>query len=604
MKHAEPRPLELLAPARDLQVGRAAIMHGADAVYIGASAFGARASAGNSVEDIAELCRFAHQFRAKVYTTVNTIVYERELEAVRRLIDKLYQAGVDAIIVQDMALLRMQLPPIELHASTQCDTRTPEKAEFLQEAGFSQIVLARELTLPEIKAITERVKVPVEVFIHGALCVSYSGRCHASQALCGRSANRGECAQICRLPYTLTDANGKVLARDKHLLSLHDFNTTASLQQLVDAGASSFKIEGRLKDEAYVKNITAHYRRKLDEIIAANPDRYRRASCGTVNLNFTPSPQKSFNRGFTSYFLNERRPASIASIYTPKSLGEPMQNLDDLHNGDGLSFFTSRGEYTGFLVNGVRGGRPVPNKPIQIPKNASFFRTTDVAWDKTMSRTDTASRRISLKIKLFSNRIEGEDERGVRVVLPHSLQPEAARKPQNIRAYFEKLGDTIYSLADFELHLPADSFIPASALTALRRSLTEALDSAAVATYRRNLRAKENPEAKYPAEKLDYRDNVANSLADKFYRDHGVKQIEPAMETTAAPAKAGTVVMTTRHCVLRELGLCLRELKANGRELPKLPLTLRSSARNGSSGSTATLHVRPDCARCEMQITL
>lgn len=591
-----PRPLELLAPARDADVARAAILHGADAVYIGPESFGARAAAGNSVDDIRELCEFAHRYRAKVYVTVNTIVTDREIPAAVSLIERLYRAGVDAIIVQDMGLLNVELPPIELHASTQCDTRTPEKASFLEEVGFSQIVLARELTLPEIRAIHSKVNVPLEVFVHGALCVSYSGRCHASQALCGRSANRGECAQICRLPYTLTDASGAVLARDKHLLSLHDFNASAMLRELAAAGASSFKIEGRLKDAAYVKNITAYYRSLLDALIAEEPERYCRASCGRVSHTFTPNPYKSFNRGFTSFFLQDRHPAELASLLTPKSLGEPLASLADVRNGDGLSFFTRKGEYTGFMVNGIIHGVPVPNKPVHIPKGATFFRTTDKAWQKLMSRPDTASRLIAIDIVLYDNRIEACDERGCRVVLPHSLPMEEARQPMDVRRQFDRFGGTSYYLRDFRNAIKENVFIPASAIASLRRELITAIDASAAATYAHTYRRKGNPSARYPQACLDYKDNVANAKAKDFYERHGVKKIEPAMEVTPGKKPAGTVLMTSRHCVLRELGLCLSEARKAGKPLPKLPLKMRGASRE--------LYLKFDCKHCEMQVTL
>jgi len=592
-----PRPLELLAPARDTAIAREAIIHGADAVYIGASGFGARASACNDVAEIASLCSFAHSFRARVYVTVNTIVYPSELPKVQALIEQLYNVGVDAVIVQDMGLLRLSLPPIELHASTQCDTRTPAKARFLQEVGFSQIVLARELTLREIREVCREVSVPIEVFVHGALCVSYSGRCHASQALCSRSANRGECAQICRLPFTLTDNSGHVLARNRHLLSLHDFNASPHLRDLVEAGASSFKIEGRLKDATYVKNVTAYYRRALDEIIAAEPGRYCRASCGTTDFSFTPALEKSFNRGFSTYFLTQRRPRNLASTLTPKSLGEPLTSLSDVHNGDGLSFFTPKGEYTGFLVNGVEGSRVIPNKRIAIPRGVQFFRTTDVAWQRLMARGDTATRRIAIDITLHPGRIEACDERGCRVVLSHELPLELASRPMDFSRYFAKLGDTIYTLRSFESHIPATQFAPASALTQLRRRLVKALDSNARATYRRPLRRPENREVRYPNAILSFADNVANPAAEQFYREHGVTDIEPAMEVGASAPKPGTRVMTTRHCVLRELGLCLRQADSQqDRRAINMPLTL--------SGAGRPLTIECDCKACEMQISL
>lgn len=590
------RALELLAPARNSEIAKAAILHGADAVYIGAEAFGARSAAGNSVEDIAELCEYAHRYRARVYVTINTIVYEQELSAVQQLIKRLYHAGVDALIVQDMSILEMDIPPIELHASTQCDTRTPAKARFLDKMGFSQIVLARELSIDEIKNICNEVKAKVEVFVHGALCVSYSGRCQASQVLCGRSANRGECAQICRMPYTLTDASGKVWAKNKHLLSLHDFNASASLLQLAEVGASSFKIEGRLKDAAYVKNITAYYRLLLDKIIADNPDKYCRSSYGRVELKFEPNPQKSFNRGFTDYFLTNRRPKNLASLDTPKSLGEPLSSLKDVHNGDGLAYFNERGEYEGFNVNGIKGNMPVPNRAVRFPKNVKFFRTADIHWQKLIERDDTAKRRIALNITLYPNRIEAEDERGCRVILPHKLPIQAAEKPFDPSSYFAKLGDTIYFLNNFNNCLEPNSFVPASALTSLRRELVTALDRAAKATHLHSYRLKEQPDACYPYENLDYRDNVANNLAAKVYSRHGVKHIQRAIETDKSKVQSGTVVMTTRHCPLRELGLCLKQNKKIGKPSPILPLTL--------TGAPKPLRLVPHCDVCECTIEI
>ena len=337
------RELELLAPAANAEIAIEAILHGADAVYIGPPSHGARKAASNSLEDIKKVVDFAHQYRARVYATVNTIIYENELTGVEELIRKLYIIGVDAIIVQDMGILRMDLPPIALHASTQCDTRTVEKARFLEDVGFSQIVLARELTLEEIRKIHESVDVPLECFVHGALCVSYSGRCHASQAVKGRSANRGACAQICRLPFTLSDAKGEVLIKDKHLLSLKDFNLSENIEDLIEAGVSSFKIEGRLKEVGYVKNVVAYYRKKIDAVIDKYPDMYRRSSFGYSKVDFTPQLDKSFNRGFTTYFLHNRRPDAISSPNTPKSMGEIINDVNQLNNGDGISFFNTKG---------------------------------------------------------------------------------------------------------------------------------------------------------------------------------------------------------------------------------------------------------------------
>lgn len=582
------RALELLAPAGNAEIAIEAMRHGADAVYIGPPSHGARKSAANSLDDIRRVVDFARQFRARVYATVNTLVYENELLQAERLVNDLYRTGVDGLIVQDMALLEMDLPPIALHASTQCDTRTPEKARFLQDVGFSQIVLARELTLDEIREICESVSVPVECFVHGALCVSYSGRCHASQACMGRSANRGECSQMCRLPYTLTDAQGRVLIRDQHLLSLRDFNTLKMLDKMVDAGVSSFKIEGRLKEVSYVKNVVAAYRRRLDEIIEANPEKYRRSSFGRTELTFSPQLNKSFNRGFTTYFLNGRRPMNISNPLTPKSMGEEIKDITRLNNGDGISFLNRDKKLDGGIVNGVRNGRIESRTSLDIPKGSRIYRTYDRVWQQTMAR-DTAKRNVTVDIKLDATGVTASDERGVMVRLPLDTKISVARTPQNHRVPFEKLGNTIYRLREFTNELPEEAFIPASVLTALRRKLIERMDAANLATLPLDLRRPENKSAIYPSESLDYRDNVANSLAEQFYRRHGVKSIEKAMEVTDK-VESGDTLMTTRHCILRELGMCKRK---KGRH-PAEPLYLTSGPNRFRLGF--------DCNRCEMKV--
>lgn len=588
------RPLELLSPAKDLQTGITAINHGADAVYIGPQAFGARAAASNSTADIARLCDYAHRFRAKVYVTLNTILYPHELKQAESLIHDLYKAGADALIVQDMGILRLDLPPIQLHASTQCDTRTPDKAVFLQNAGFSQIVLARELTTAQIRGITEQISVPAEVFIHGALCVSYSGRCHASWAACGRSANRGECAQMCRLPYTLIQADGTTLGKQGHLLSLKDLNTTPVLEDLIEAGASSFKIEGRLKNPGYVANITAHYRRLLDRIISDNPDKYCRASFGVEGFAFTPCPEKSFNRGFTTYFMESRQAARLTNPLTPKSMGEPITDLSSVKAGDGISYISKSGEYVGARVNKTINGKPVLAKGARLPMGVPLFRTSDFAFNKVLDNGNTAQRKIAVDISVYPNRIVAEDERGIRVVLPLPPSVDKARKPLFLRPFLEKLGDTVYTLRNYSQHLDADYFIPASQITSLRRDLVTALDRNNRATYLRPLRTRENMDAKYPCDTLTFADNVANPLAEQFYRQHGVKHIEPALETAArTEIVPGTLLMTTRFCLLRELGCCKKD-KATQCKLME-PLTLRTN-----SGTEFT--VRTDCQACEMQI--
>ncbi|MDE6382545.1 MAG: U32 family peptidase, partial [Muribaculaceae bacterium] len=462
------RQLELLAPAADRDVAVQAILHGADAVYMGGPSHGARRKAANSIDDIRATVEFAHRYRARVYVTVNTLVYENELRKVEALCRDLYLAGVDALIVQDMSLLRLDIPPITLHASTQCDTRTPEKARFLQDAGFSQIVLARELSIDETRRIADSVDVPLECFVHGALCVSYSGRCAASQVSLGRSANRGECAQMCRLPYTLRNGRGEVVEKDRYLLSLRDFNASARIEEMALAGVSSFKIEGRLKDSSYVKNVTAAYRHAIDAVIARHPGMFCRSSCGKSKIAFTPDLSKSFNRGFTEYFLDGRHPGTMASLSTPKSMGEIIRDPRMLNNGDGISFFNASGEYEGVGVNRVENGRIVGSRPFRLPKGAVIHRTLDRCWQSLMSR-DTASRSIRVDITIDETGVSAADERGVKVRVALDADRSVARKPMDPRPVFAKLGGTVYRLGEFVNNLAPSTFIPASQRTALRR---------------------------------------------------------------------------------------------------------------------------------------
>ncbi|MBD5357168.1 MAG: U32 family peptidase [Bacteroides sp.] len=585
------RKLELLAPAANAQIAIQAVLHGADAVYMGATSHGARKSASNSIESIAEVVEFAHQYRVKVYVTVNTIVYENELKKVYQLCESLYRIGVDAIIVQDMALLDLNLPPIALHASTQCDIRTPEKARFLQDVGFSQLVLARELTLEEIRKITETVSVPVECFVHGALCVSYSGRCHASFVTLGRSANRGECAQICRMPFTLTDSRGRVLAKDKHLLSLRDFNASDKIGALIEAGVSSFKIEGRLKDMDYVKNIVAYYRAKIDEIIASNPDKYERSSFGKSSVSFKPQPCKSFNRGFTDYFLPSWKSVNIASFLTPKSMGEIISDIRLLHNGDGISFFDKNGLYQGVHINRVEGNKIIPGRKIDIPKGTVIHRTNDIEWQKMMSRP-TADRKLALNVTLDNNGVTGEDERGVKVRILLDVTKEIGRKEIDYKSEFEKLGNTPYFLNSYYASHDRDMFIPRSEINELRRRLIRYLDQANLLTYPYDKRREEKEFTIYPSKELDFRDNVANSVAEKFYLRHGVEKIEKTIETKTTTPEKDIVVMTTRYCILRELGMCKKNVRPTFQE----PLKL--------IGGSKEFRLRFNCSNCEMEVLL
>lgn len=589
-----------MAPAGNAGIAIEAIKHGADAVYIGAPSHGARHAAANSLDDIKSATDYAHIYGAKVYVTVNTLVYENEIRQVERMIGELYRTGVDALIVQDMGILRMEIPPIALHASTQCDIRTPEKAKFLEEAGFSQLVLARELSLAEIREIAESVKIPVEVFIHGALCVSYSGRCSAGYACAKRSGNRGECPQICRQAFTLRDAAGKVIAKEKYLLSLKDLRAEDHIEELIEAGASSFKIEGRLKEAGYVKNVVAYYSRLLDEIIAKRDGQeIERASKGTTTLTFTPDLGKSFNRGYTDYRLSGAPDKSgIASIRTPKSLGEKITDLSQLRAGDGISYFDQNGDYTGVQFNGFRGNPLQRGKAalllrpqIKIPEGTAIYRTSSIEWKKLMAG-ETARRQLRLEIAIDETGVTAKDETGAMVRLPLGMKGEQAQRPTDYRKIFEKTGNTPFRLESFESRIES-IFYPASAMTALRRELIEKLTEAKKTTYKYDYRGKENKEYPYPGAALDYRDNVANTLAEKFYRDHGVEQIEPALERMPKGEKRGKglSVMTTKHCILRELGLCLK----NSPKI-KMPLTLESGKLR--------FEPRFDCKRCEMEITL
>lgn len=588
----KPRQLELLAPAKNIEIAREAILHGADAVYIGPPGFGARSSASNSLEELRSLVEFAHPYRARIYATVNTVVRDNELSSVEKMIRDLYRIGIDALIVQDMGLLRLDLPPVALHASTQCHIDSVEKALFLEEAGFSQLVLARELSEREITEIADAVSVPLEVFVHGALCVSYSGRCHASQNHCGRSANRGECAQLCRLPYTLTDATGKIIARDRHLLSLRDFNQLDSLESLINAGASSFKIEGRLKDAAYVKNIVSAYRQELDRIISTNPDKFCRSSAGTSEVSFSPDPKKSFNRGFTHYFYAGHAVGKTASVLTPKSLGEPIKDITQLNNGDGIAFFDRNKNYVGFNVNGIEGKRILNSKNIKVPENAVIYRTYDRKWDAMLNRP-TADRKIAVDITLDETGVSATDERGLNVRVPLCFVPlkkENVSAKSDFASPFSKLGNTIYKLRNFSSRISTDLFVPASVLTTARRNLISALDHAANATYRYDYRRQENHAAVYPSRELTYKDNVTNELAARFYKDHGVVKIEESLESSGKKLPKGKAVMTTRYCILKELGMCKKEKKLPFKE----PLFLNAPG--------IRYQVNCDCKRCGMEL--
>lgn len=564
------RPIELLAPAKNLECGMEAINHGADAVYIGAPRFGARAAAGNSLEDIEALVRYAHLYRVRIYVTVNTILKEEELADTEKMIWDLYRVGVDALIVQDMGITRLNLPPIPLHASTQMDNRTPQKVKFLAEAGFRQVVLARELTLDEIAKIHAACPdTPLEVFVHGALCVSYSGQCYVSQACFGRSANRGECAQFCRLSFDMVDADGKTIARGKHLLSLKDMNQSDNLEALLDAGASSLKIEGRLKDVAYVKNVTAYYRQKLDAILKRRKE-YVRASSGTVRLAFRPQLDKSFSRGFTDYFLHGRTP-DIFSFHTPKSLGEEMGVVKEVRgnyftvagvkpfsNGDGLCYLDEQGKLHGFRVNRVENNKLYPQEMPRLRPKTKIYRNFDQEFERVMQKK-SAERKIAVSMLFEENNfgftltLTDEDDNCISVTLP--AEKTLARTPQaeNLKNQLGKLGNTPFELEKLDISLSADWFVPSSALADLRRNAVEKLLEARCINYpQERVRFPKTTHA-FIAGDLTYLGNVMNTKAQAFYHDHGVKRIEPAFEKEP---RTDAVLMFCKHCLRYSMGWC------------------------------------------------
>lgn len=604
------RPIELLAPAKNLECGIAAIDHGADAVYIGAPRYGARASAGNSVTDIRTLADYAHLFHARIYVTVNTILRDDELADTERMIWELYNAGVDALIVQDMAITRMNLPPIALHASTQMDNRTAEKVCFLANAGFTQVVLARELSLEDIAQIHHTVPTtPLEVFVHGALCVSYSGQCYVSEACYGRSANRGECAQFCRLAFNMEDADGRVVARDKHLLSLKDLNQSNRLEQLLDAGASSLKIEGRLKDVTYVKNVVAYYRRQLDTIFKQRKE-YRRASSGQVVTDFQPQLDKSFNRGFTHYFLEGRTP-DIFSFDTPKSLGEEMgvvkevrgnsftvAGIKSFNNGDGLCYVDNAGRLQGFRVNRVDGNRLFPQEmPPRLMPRTKIYRNFDQKFEQQLSRK-SAERRIRVEALLtetpFGFVLTLTDEDDISVSIAIEYKKEQARTPQieNIRTQLAKMGNTPFDLKGLRVEWTDNWFIPSSALAEWRRRVVELLVSARRINHRRPPVGKAKADNPFPVKRLSYMGNVMNREAETFYRTHGVDDVKPAFE--AYKPEGEQVVMTCRHCLRYSMGWC--PLHHRGKRSPyKEPYYL-------VSGDGRRFRLEFDCKNCQMKV--
>ena len=621
----EPRhTLELLAPAKTADFGIEAINHGADAVYIGGPAFGARSAADNTVADIARLAAHAHRYHAEIFVATNTILFDTELEPARTLIWQLYDAGVDALIVQDMGLLELDLPPIQLHASTQTDIRDASKARFLQDVGFSQIVLARELSLAEIKQIAAATTCQLEYFVHGALCVAFSGQCYISHAHTGRSANRGECSQACRLPYDLKDKDGNTLASQQHMLSMKDNNQSANLRALAAAGISSFKIEGRYKDLSYVKNITAHYRRLLDEIIE-HPDTerstYQRASSGRTIFLFEPQADKTFNRGYTDYFANDRQ-HGIEAFESPKFIGEPIGRVTKIdakgrrffeiersapiHNADGLTWYTPKGELTGLRVNRAQanaGGEGIDRVftsdplPADLVPGTSVFRNHDHEFERALEKK-SAERRIRIDARFHAAEADTLaltliDEDGVTATATLTAAFEPAQNVERARAavheHIAKLGSTLFTLGHLALDLPVAPFLPASQLNALRRDAVERLETARLAARPRPVRATAvEPPVPYPQDALSYLANVLNDSARAFYARHGVSLIDAAFEDNQETDDVS--LMITKHCLRYSFNLCPKEVKG----IRPDPMQLV----NGNE----TLTLRFDCKRCEMHV--
>ncbi len=620
--------LELLSPARDTAIAREAILHGADAVYIGGPGFGARHNASNSLQDIAELVPFAHRYGAKIFITLNTILHDDELEPAQQLITRLYETGVDALIVQDMGILQLDIPPIELHASTQCDIRSVEKAKFLSDVGFSQIVLARELNLSQIKAIHDATDATIEFFIHGALCVAYSGQCNISHAQTGRSANRGDCSQACRLPYTLKDDQGRVVAFEKHLLSMKDNDQTANLGALIDAGVRSFKIEGRYKDMSYVKNITAHYRQMLDSLIEARGG-FMRSSAGRTEHFFVPSTDKTFHRGSTDYFVNERQ-MNIGAFDSPKFVGLPVGEVlkvnkdtldvevtEPLANGDGLNVLIKR-EVVGFRANtvekiGENRYRVQPNEmPADLYKvrpNQVLNRNLDHNWQQALLKT-SSERRVAVDIALSGWQeqliLTLTSEDGVCVThtldgvcVTHTLDGEfaaannAEKALQQLQDGASKLGQTLYYARDVDVMLPEALFVPNSMLNQLRRETVEMLDKARLEGYRRGQRkAVANPPPVYPDSHLSFLANVYNHKAREFYQRYGVQLIDAAYE--AHREKGEVPVMITKHCLRFAFNLCPKQAKGSIKSWKATPMQLI----NGDE----VLTLKFDCRPCEMHV--
>jgi putative protease len=606
------KKIELLAPAKNLYQGMAAINAGADAVYIGAHLFGARTNAANSIEDIADLVKYAHLFKAKVLVTVNTILYDNELEICRKLIWDLYRAGVDAVIVQDLGLLEMDLPPIALHASTQANNRDAAHVKFLADAGIKRVVLARELNLSQIREIHEATEAELEFFVTGALCVSFSGNCYMSVANGERSANRGSCAQNCRLPYQLLDGKGNILIENSHLLSIKDLDLSNELENLIKAGISSFKIEGRLKDLVYVKNNTSYLRKKLDAFLEIHSELYQKGSSGRTFYQYEPELGRSFNRGYTDYFVNERQ-AKIGSWESPKSKGQyigklleikangyVIENYEMLNNGDGLYFLNEKGISDGVLVNVIFNNLVVPNELKNLALGTEIFRNSDAEFNRMVENENSAVRKIGVKMLFsdtetgFSLRVTDEDGHSCEVKLesPKEKAKNAALWEENIRQNLGKTGNTPFVADEIEVKCSENWFLPNSKVNEIRRAALSELAEVRVREYVREEKPIVKTNHPYPVKKLDYTFNVANKSARAFYERHGVEEIEKAFELQWDAGKSR--VMVTKYCVRYELGKCPRYQRATMGEKLSEPLTLKHGE--------VEYKLKFNCKPCEMEI--
>lgn len=610
------KKIELLAPAKNLEFGREAVNHGADALYIGAPAFGARAAATNTIEDIEELIKYAHLYGCKVFATVNTILFDDELEPAVAMIRQLYNVGVDALIIQDMGLLKCDLPPIELHASTQCHNNTPERVKFMEQAGFKRVILARETSLEQMRTIRQATRVDLEAFIHGALCVSYSGQCYMSQYLTGRSGNRGCCSQPCRSTYDLFTGDGRQLIKSQHLLSLKDFNASQHIGSMIDAGITSFKIEGRLKDLGYVKNVTAFYRQLLDSIIENrdnSEEELMSSSSGKCAFTFTPDVERTFNRGYTDYFLRDRQP--MASFATQKSLGKKVgvvtyvgthtltiKSKETFSNGDGLCFIDGDGRMQGFLVNDVKGCTLTPNTMPDIKIGTTLWRNNDIQFERLL-KGRSAVRSMGVEMTLCATTtgfsLDLKDENGVTATAQIETAHIAANDPEKMSntvvKQLSKLGGTPFRADKIIDATNGKYFIPALVLNELRRNAIKNLIDNRIKHFHPEDVIRHDNVTEYLADSVDYRANIVNSMAENYYREHGVKSVERGLEQTLD--YKDKALMTTKYCLRYELGCCLQGKSksfSNNNIAPGDKLILRNNGR--------TFRLEFDCAECLMRI--